>query len=74
MTKSITNIEPGDWYDEVDHSPGMMCEVELPGGEKVQARWVCGSWETLDGQAVYPARWRFLYPVRQTALYKAPFD
>ena len=46
------------WHDAVDFSPLLVCEVELSSGEIVEAVFVCGTWETLNGEAVYPVRFR----------------
>lgn len=61
-----------DWHDAVDHSPGLLCEVELSNGQRILARMVCGGWETPDGEAVYPVRWRFHSLEILTAIYRLP--
>lgn len=62
------------WYDAEDHSPGLVCEVESSDGQIIKARFVCGSWETLDGEWIQPpVRFRILTPVVLTALHKPPF-
>ena len=36
----------------------MVCEVITSDDTIYKARYVCGSWETLDGVALYPVSWR----------------
>lgn len=63
------------WYDSEDHTPDVICEVEVEGGKKIEARYILGNWETLDGQPLFGVkRWRFLYYLVRTAVYKAPFE
>ena len=50
-------IEP-TWYDAENHTPSMVCEVILSDDTVHHARYVCGTWETLDGVALYPVSWR----------------
>lgn len=62
------------WYDAEGFTPRLMCEAELPDGKRCMAYFVCGSWENLDGEAIYPARFRPLMIGVQVSLYKPPFD
>lgn len=46
------------WYDAEDYSPQLICEAELVSGQVTDAVFVCGQWETVDGEAIYPIRFR----------------
>lgn len=57
------------WYSTEDFTPHVVCEVELPDGEIIQARRVMGDWETLGGEVIYPVRFRSPSVVVTRALY-----
>ncbi len=59
-----------DWYDAKDYKPRVVCEVELSNSERMEAVFVCGSWETIDGQEIYPIRFRILRMAVTVGLYK----
>lgn len=42
------------WFEVTNYNPGVMFHVRFSDGTDGFCRWVCGSWETLDGEAVYP--------------------
>lgn len=47
------------WYDAENQTPSMVCEVITSDDTIHKARYVCGSWETLEGVAIiYPVSWR----------------
>ena len=62
------------WYDTEDFTPVVRALVELPSGEQLWAKFACGSWETDQGQVVYPVQFREPGVVVVVGLYKAPFD
>jgi len=47
-----------DWYDADEWTPHAVCEVELSDGSRHEARFVCGNWEALEGEVLYPVRFR----------------
>lgn len=59
-----------EWYSAEDFMPHVVCEVELANGEIIQARRVMGDWETLDGEVIYPVRFRSPSVVITRALYR----
>jgi hypothetical protein len=63
-----------DWFDAVDHSPRLVCEVELSNGNRLDAIQVMGGWEDLYGSAVYPVRFRLKLATVITPLYHPGWD
>jgi hypothetical protein len=57
------------WYDANGFTPHIICEVELEGGLKFSARFVMGNWETLQGEVIYPVRFKPLSIMVDRALY-----
>lgn len=57
------------WYDAIDHSPQLVCEVELSNGNCTDAVWVMGEWNTLEGEVIYPVRFRIKTACIITPLY-----
>ena len=47
------------WFDAVDCRPAFIFEVEMKDGSIVEARYIMGSFETMDGQVLYPERYRY---------------
>lgn len=41
------------WFEVTNYNPGVMFHVKFSDGTDGFCRWVCGSWEDLDGRAVY---------------------
>jgi hypothetical protein len=57
------------WFDTIDHSPRLVCEVKLSNGVILDAIQVMGEWETLEGKTIYPVRFRLKLATVITGLY-----
>jgi hypothetical protein len=62
------------WYDTEDWTPHAVCEVELSDGRRRMAVFVCGDWETLEGEVIYPVRFRPLRINVSRGLYSFTVD
>jgi hypothetical protein len=62
------------WFDVVDHSPGIICEVELSNGARMEAIMVMGSRESLDRKTIYPILFRLKRATVFTPLYMSGED
>jgi len=56
------NSMDSHWFDAVDYHPQIVCEVELPDGAIVDAVFILGNWETLQGKILNPVRFRLKSP------------
>lgn len=62
-------MEMLQWYDAEDTLPYVVCLAELGSGERVEACFAAGSWETLNGEGINPIRWTPLRIVALRGLY-----
>lgn len=67
-------LNENTWHDTVDYSPYLVCLAELSDGKVIEAQFVMGMWETLDGEAIYPVRFMPLRARVLVGLYKPPFE
>ena len=47
------------WHDAIDCAPRFIFDVQLKDGSVVEAHHIMGSFETHDGQVLYPEKFRF---------------
>lgn len=47
------------WHDAIDCAPRFIFDVQLKDGSVVEAHHIMGNFETLDGQVLYPEKFRF---------------
>lgn len=47
------------WHDAIDCRPEFIFDVEMKDGQNIEARFIMGNFETLDGRVLYPERFMF---------------
>lgn len=62
-------MNDNQWYDELDHTPYLICKCLLSNGDIVDGIFTMGEWNNMDGEVIYPTHFQIDRAVVMTGIY-----
>jgi len=62
------------WYDAVDVKPKIFCEFVMKDGSIIEGLYIMGSFEDMEGRAIYPEKFRVKEVMYVIPLGNSPLD